>query len=153
MTTLRRVHEAEKAQLWVFLSSYLQELSQYGEVDLKYPFYSRYWTDDVRWPYFIENGEDIVGFVLLNDWSPSQKGTDFGLAEFYILPEFRALGIGKRAFTRLLAQHPGAWELSVMIGNETAKQFWERIIASSNVINIERFRLDDELIYRFATPS
>lgn len=145
------VREAEKAQLWVILSTYLRELNQYGAVDLDYPFFSHYWTDDARWPYFIENGEKIVGFTLINTWSPSHKGTDFGLAEFYVLPEFRSSGVGKRAFTRLLANHPGRWELSIMTGNEAAKEFWERVIDSSDVINIERFMLDDELIYRFAT--
>jgi len=151
LTTLRIVPETEKAHLWVILSTYLRELNQYGEINLEYPFFSCYWADDARWPYFIESGENIAGFVLLNKWSPSQKDTDFAVAEFYVLPEFRGSGVGRNAFTGLLDRHPGTWELSVMGGNKAAKKFWERIIRSSDVINIERFMLEDELIYRFAT--
>ena len=30
--------EAKKSKLWEMLSDYLKELSQYGDVDLEYPF-------------------------------------------------------------------------------------------------------------------
>lgn len=151
LTTLRIVREEEKAQLRVLLTSCLRELSQYGETNFEYPYFSSYWNDEHRWPYFIENGENVVGFVLVNTCSPSQKGTDFGLAEFYILPDFRGKGIGKRAFTALPGLHPGRWELSVMTDNEAAKEFWGRKICASNVAKIEIYELEEMLIYCFST--
>lgn len=143
--------EAEKAQLRAMLSVYLEELSQYGNVNLEYPFLDSYWTDKDRWPYFIEKDGSAAGFALLNTWSQSRIGTDFAVAEFYVLPEFRSAGVGKAAFTALLDRHPGIWELSVMLGNEVAKGFWGRIIATADVTKIERIELADELIYRFST--
>ncbi|UJD92615.1 GNAT family N-acetyltransferase (plasmid) [Rahnella aquatilis] len=151
LARLRIISETEKTQLWDLLSDYLHELSQYGEVNIEYPFFSSYWTDADRWPYFIESGETVVGFILVNTWSPSGKGTDFGLAEFYVLPQFRGLNIGKSAFSSLLNLHPGRWELSVMQDNETAKKFWSQLIYSCGVLNKETAERGGELNYRFAT--
>lgn len=73
LTTLRIVREEEKAQLRVLLTSCLRELSQYGETNFEYPYLSSYWNDDHRWPYFIENGENVVGFVLVNTCSAALR--------------------------------------------------------------------------------
>jgi len=152
-TKLRAVRKEEKAQLRAMLSTYLAELHRYGDVEIDYPFFDSYWTDDDRWPYFIENDEKPLGFILVNTWSPSRKDTDFAVAEFYVLPDFRGAGIGKGAFAGLLKRHPGIWELGVMTGNNAARQFWERTITSAEVTDIERLVREDELIYRFATMT
>lgn len=149
LTTLRMINENEKPLLWELLSNYLQELSQFGEVNFDYPYFGSYWTNENRWPYFIINDENIVGFILVNTWSFSGRSTDFGLAEFFIRPEYRGLKIGKNAFRLLLNLHPGQWELSVMQGNETAKQFWKRSIFSSDLQINETS--EKAVIFRFST--
>lgn len=108
------------------LSAYLRELSQYGDVDHEYRFLDSYWVDQDRWPYIISSRERTAEFVLLNTWSPSGKGTDFAVAEFYVLPEFRGMGVGTQAFSSLLCNRSGIWELSVMSKNEAKKTFWEK---------------------------
>jgi len=150
---LRAVGEAEKGQLRGMLSTYLQELSQYGAVDADYVYFDSYWTDQDRWPYFIDHGGVLAGFSLINTWSTSLKGTDFAVAEFYIKPEFRSAGVGKGAFTSLLERHPGIWELSVLKDNHAAEKFWRQTIATADVKAIERIELDDVWIYRFMTAE
>ncbi|MNE18658.1 hypothetical protein D3C80_1117060 [compost metagenome] len=142
--------EAKKSKLWEMLSDYLKELSQYGDVDLEYPFFDCYWTDDDRWPHLIFKDESIVGFALVNTWSPTGKGTDFAIAEFYVLPEFRNAGVGRQAFCHLLHNRSGIWELGVMSCNEAGKAFWERILTTTNISEIEWFNLKNELVYRFS---
>jgi predicted acetyltransferase len=142
--------EAKKSELRDMLSDYLRELSQYGDVDLEYPFFDCYWTDDDRWPYLIVKGGNTLGFALVNTWSPSGKGTDFAIAEFYVLPEFRSAGVGRQAFARLLHNRSGIWELGVMSSNEAGKAFWERILTAADISEIERIDLRHELVHRFS---
>lgn len=141
----------EKLRLRDFLRDYLAELSRYGKVIVDYPFFDAYWQADDRWPYMIEADGQLVGFALVNTWSPSQRGTDFALAEFYILPDFRHAGVGTRAFAALLHKHRGVWELSVMAQNEAARIFWQRTIATADITMVERCIVEDEIVYRFAT--
>lgn len=147
---LRPASKAEKPQVREMLSAYLRELSQYGEVDHVYRFFDSYWIDQDRWPYIISIRERTAGFVLVNTYSPSGKGTDFAVAEFYVLPEFRGAGVGTQAFSSLLCDRSGIWELSVMSKNEAGKTFWENALASAAVSKIERVDLDGELVHRFS---
>lgn len=145
--------EAEKPQVWEMLSAYLVELSQYGEIDREYRFFDNYWIDQDRWPHIIAVGERIAGFALVNTWSPSGKGTDFAIAEFYVLPEFRGTGVGTRAVTDLLRNRSGIWELSVMTKNEAGKVFWENVLASAGVAESGKVVRDGQLVHRFFHKS
>ncbi|RYZ88523.1 MAG: GNAT family N-acetyltransferase [Proteobacteria bacterium] len=148
---LHLASEAEKTQVWEMLSTYLDELSQYGEVDREYRFFDIYWVDRARWSYIIATGKRTAGFALVNTWSPSGNGTDFAVAEFYVLPEFRGTGVGERAVASLLAAHSGIWEVSVMANNAGAKSFWLRALKKAGVSEIETVDLDQTCVYRFAS--
>jgi predicted acetyltransferase len=150
---LRAVDAGEKSQLRDMLSVYLLELSQYGDVDLNYRFFDSYWSDADRWAYFIETQDCIAGFFLVNTCSPSGKGTDFTLAECYLLPAFRGAGYGRTAFSSLLQSRPGVWELSVMSRNSPARTFWQRTLATVGVGEIERIQFEDRLVYRFSSKQ
>jgi predicted acetyltransferase len=150
---LRLAASDEKALLRGVLNDYLTELTQYGEVDLDYPYFEAYWSDGDRWPYLIEYDGQFAGFALVNRWSPSQRGTDFAIAEFYILPGFRKSGIGRQAFLTLLQKHRGLWELSIFSRNLAAKEFWQHAITTAGVTGIECITLEDYVVYRFSTPT
>ena len=148
--TLRWVEDAGKTQLRALLTAYLSELNQYGDVDLEYQYFDSYWTDKDRWPFFIETVAGIAGFVLLNRWSASGQGTDFAVAEFCILPEYRGIGIGKEAVSELLSCRPGIWEISVLPANTPARAFWQRALRAPVVQDVELIETEGELIYRFS---
>ena len=149
-SSLLAVDAASKNQLREMLSAYLNELGQYSEVDLSYKYFDSYWLDCNRWPFFIEKENETVGFVLLNTWSPSQKGTDYAIAEFCVLPEFRGSGIGKSAVTKLLHSRPGLWEISVVLRNKTAKAFWTSALKIPGVFELEQIDFEDRLVFRFS---
>ena len=142
-----------KQQLHALMQPYLTELSQYDEVDADYPYFDAYWRDDDRWPYLIKADDQIAGFALVNKWSPSQLGTDFAIAEFYILPAFRKNGIGSSTFLLLLEKHKGIWEVSIIGDNHTAHNFWKTTIHQANILHLKQILEEPEVIYRFTTKG
>lgn len=145
--------EEMKPQLHTLLQDYLSELSQYDEIDTDYPYFDDYWQDETRWPFLILAGDRIAGFALINQHSPSGLGTDYAVAEFYILPLFRKTGTGSTAFRELLKKHKGTWEISIMADNQPAQNFWSKTIAQVNIQNLKQILQDGETIYRFITED
>ncbi|WP_084527629.1 GNAT family N-acetyltransferase [Kaistia soli] len=134
------------------LENCLSELSQWGEVDIAYPFFDAYWDpQERRWPYLLQQDRDICGFALINAWSPSGKGTDLAMAEFYIAPHARRSGIGRDAAAKIFLMHSGQWELGIISRNEPAQRFWPKMIAEVGARDVERIDADGETIYRFKT--
>ena len=145
--------ETQKPELRDMLSIYLGELSQYGDVDLEYRYFDSYWLDKNRWPYLIVKDQRSAGFALINTWSSSGKGTDFAIAEFFVLPEFRRSSVGRLAFASVLGTHSGFWELSVMSNNDAGKAFWQRALATVDVSEVETVDLPSKLVLRFSNES
>lgn len=148
--SIRPAGPADKAVIAGLLPTYLAELAAYGEVDADYPYFDAYWQEpDARFPYLIGIGAAIAGFALVNRWSPSGRGTDFAMAEFYIAPHARGGRVGHRAFAALVSAHPGQWELGIQPANARAMAFWPRAIADARVAEVEHFGSGKYRIYRF----
>ena len=148
--TVRLAAPGEKPVLAAMLGAYLVELGQYGAVDTNYPYFDAYWLEpDSRWPYLVMLGNVPCGFALVNRWSPSGKGTDFAVAEFYIAPAARRHGAGVEAAALLLSGRPGLWELAVFCCNGPALAFWPKAIVRAGAAMPERIEDPDTVIYRF----
>jgi predicted acetyltransferase len=146
------VPETEKPALRRLLGDHLAEMNLFADVGTEYRYFDLYWTEtSSRWPYWIVRQDEIVGFALINTWSPSGSGTDYSVAEFYICQEHRGQGFGRAALAALLRQHPGQWELSVLENNAPALAFWPRALASTGVHDIAEMTMSGEIVYRFAT--
>jgi predicted acetyltransferase len=131
------------------LTDCLKELSAFGAVDPAYPHFDDYWTDAARWPYVIEADDETIGFIFVNRWSPSGRGTDHAVAEFYIAPLWRRRGYGIEAARQVLRRHPGQWELAVFNRNETARAFWPMAIARADATSCQRIDGPDATVMRF----
>lgn len=141
---------AEKPVLRQLLGDCLVELGRYGEVDLAYPYFDAYWeAGEHRWPYLIRLGGRTVGFAFVNTWSPSGRGTDFAMAEFYVVPAARRSGVGRAAATDIIRRHAGQWELGIMAMNAPARRFWPAAIAAAGASALERVNIAGDTIYRF----
>lgn len=139
-----------RADICKLLGEYLAELSVYGDVDHAYPYFDAYWTgSDCRWPYFILGDGAIIGFAFVNTISPSGRGTDFSMAEFYVQPHARGSGYGLAAAMELFQKHDGVWELSIMKGNKRAQNFWPKAISAVDGRGAECFENNGETIHRF----
>lgn len=112
------------------LDEYLLELSSYRYVpsgattSASYPYLDAYWSEPRRHAFIIQYGGHFVGFALTRD-PTSTKSAVYQLAEFYIKPESRRLGIGRCAVRAIWRRFPGQWELQVHSRNSAAVQFWE----------------------------
>lgn len=138
-----------KPLLKSLLDEYLAEMAGGGAVE-PYGYFDCYWTEtEARWPYLIDLEGTWAGFVLVNTWSPSGRGTDFAIAEFYVRPEFRRLGIGRAAAYTIFRTRSGVWELSVEPSNHSARAFWPVSIDAAGGRAVETSEIDGTLIYRF----
>ncbi len=116
-------------QLESLLDEYLRELNTHrdepvGATDsASYPYLEAYWTEPGRHAFIIHCGADVGGFAFIRDPSSTDSGVH-ELAEFYVRPESRRLGVGQRALHEIWRRFPGRWELQVHARNLVALQFW-----------------------------
>src|SRR2546423_9579586 len=152
MTTPVRIRIAEigaKPILRAQMAEYLNELSALGAVEGALGHFDAYWTDQGGWPYAIEVDAEIVGFALVNRWSPSGRGTDFSMAEFFIEPRARRHGYGLSAARQVLRGHRGSWEIAFFQRNVKAEAFWIAAIAAAGVSSHDRIEEAGMVILRF----
>ena len=91
----------KKEELKKMLLAYFKEIDNSKIVHTKegkeidYPFLDLYWKEPKRIPLNILWDEEIIGFILINDWIIYREfKADKSIAEFYIKPTFRKKGIG-----------------------------------------------------------
>ena len=115
------------------LDDYLRELARHREVAVgatdsaSYPYFNAYWSEPGRYPFLIRRHGAVVGFALIR--GAASLGCPMSqIAEFYIAPESRRLGVGRQAVASLWRRFPGAWELQVHARNSAALEFWASCI-------------------------
>ena len=150
---LRPASAGDKAAMRAMLADHLREMRAFGPVEEPYPYFDAYWTEATRRPYLIEVAGEPVGFVMVNRWSPSGRGTDHAIAELYIGPVHRRLGHGAAAARQTFLAHPGQWELSIFTTNRPAQAFWPAAIASAGGRSLEIFDHRGNTILRFVIGS
>jgi len=150
MTELIPVKKEQKLELKSLLISYFEEVDKSkillvkNSKTLEYPYLDLYWEDSTRHPFFISQDSQIVGFVLINSITSFQEfNADYSIAEFYILPEFRRNGIGKKIAMMIFEQYPGKWEVKQQINNKKAIEFWRNTIASYTKQRFKEVLIED----------
>lgn len=124
------VSPSGKERLWSLLQECLTELSShYGDSaddqgHFPYPYFEDYFSQPSRRAYFLVQGGRSVGFALLNQHSPLGRNPDWAMAEFYISPAHRRMGLARQAAALLFQSHPGRWELKFSRENTAARRFW-----------------------------
>lgn len=86
--------------------------------------------EDTDHPLVILESDLRVGCALVNQ-APSphmQPGMDFRMSEFFVLRKHRRRGIGRRAVFALFDRFRGRWEISELVRNTPAINFWRRVI-------------------------
>ena len=97
-----------------------------GSCDIGLDF-SKYWKAENTWPFIIKYKGELAGFVIV-DKDNTDPGKDFNIVQFFVLRQFKGLGLGKYIAFRCFDEFVGQWEVFVMPGNEGAYRFWRRII-------------------------
>ena len=130
---IESVELQDKDKLYKLLQYALYDGSQYIDNDIneqcqfEYKWFDNYFTDDDRNAYFIKNGNEYLGMVMVNE---NLKFNNDGkcIAEFLIMPKYRRNHIGKKVAYDVFELFKGDWEVQPMENNPIAYSFWKNII-------------------------
>jgi predicted acetyltransferase len=104
-------------------SSYYKRPASKDEADIyRYPLLDIYWQEEVMFPYLVFSGKEVAGFALV-----SYDRDYWRINEFYILPEFRRLGIAFDCAAEICRKHPGDWEISYNKHNFPGRSLWQKL--------------------------
>jgi len=140
ITELVRANLSNSRQIESLLDDYLGELSNYRDIPIgatssvNYPYLDAYWSEMGRHIFLIQSKGQVVGFAFIRDPS-STKSIAYQVAEFYVRPDSRHLGIGRDAVLEIWKLFPGQWELQIHARNAAAVRFWESCIETEATDN------------------
>ncbi len=137
---IRDAGNSPQDKLWVqrHYPEYLDDLSDSSMNTGMFPAYSerepellaRWFADDSAHPLIILKNERPVGFALVSRPPRNQRDEiDFCMAEFYIAPQSRRLGIGRDAAHLIFNRFAGTWSITEFVYNKAAVAFWRSIVA------------------------
>jgi predicted acetyltransferase len=82
-----------------------------------------------RRAFVIRHDGVVAGFVLARRGSPaSDDPSVLDVAEFFVLRQFRARGVGRAAAARLWELMPGSWTVRASASNPAAINFWREVV-------------------------
>jgi predicted acetyltransferase len=135
MIRLQTVRNEDRELFWNINQKYLYEMTLYypdemdGQGNYHYGYFDAYFTDPERSARFIFDDDTLVGFVMLNPYSAIDHRPDHTIAEFTIFPSYRRKHYALDAARRILAEHPGKWEIKYNEKNFGAKKLWTMVAA------------------------
>ena len=112
------------------------------ENDGRFPEYPLevYWREPAHLPLLLRMNQRLVGFALLNASSPSGRGVEHNMAEFFIARKHRRCGVGTTAAQGIFSCYSGQWETAVARQNVGALEFWRKAITRHSLArDVEEF--------------
>jgi GNAT superfamily N-acetyltransferase len=121
----------EKEIVKQILMEYSRELYKYERFpSTKFAsakYFDYYWTEEERFPFIAVRKDGVAGICLLRD-----TGESYSIAEFYIKPKYRRIGLGRR-FVRFIidfCKENGRYRelyANSLADNLLAKWFWNSV--------------------------
>ena len=118
----------KKDGIFELLIDYSKELEQYqdypsGEIASN-KYFDFYWTDTDRFPFIAYINDELIGFCFLR-----VEESYYSVAEFYIKPNFRHLGYGRKMLNFIIefCKEQGKHSSIIadcFIKNSIANNFW-----------------------------
>ena len=141
--SIRDARNSEADRHWIQrnYSDYLEDLSQqsmntgmfpvrgeFGEREAE--LMGRWFADDSSHPLILLKDDRPVGFALVSRPLRNQReSVDYRMAEFFITPPQRRLGVGHDAALLIFSRFAGTWEITEFLCNKPAVAFWRSIVA------------------------
>jgi predicted acetyltransferase len=125
----------DKSVLRNMMELYLYDFSEYDGADLnqhglyEYEYIDQYWTEPVRYPYFLRVNGSLAGFALIRTIEPADEEAYYSMAEFFVMKKYRRQYIGKTFANRLFDMHPGKWRVAQEENNHPSQVFWRKVIS------------------------
>jgi predicted acetyltransferase len=90
----------------------------------------RWFADDSSHPLIILKDDRPTGFALVSRPPRHQRDQiDFRMAEFFVTPKARRLGVGRDAAQLIFNRFAGTWEVTEFLYNKPAVAFWRSIVS------------------------
>jgi predicted acetyltransferase len=119
------------------MQCYLHDFSEFTNVTMddqgrfEYPYLDHYWRVPDRWPLLIRQGKDVVGMALVRQVvDPAGGHTFHEMAEFFILRNYRRMGLGCAAAKLIFERFSGSWQVAILKSNHEAQTFWQAVITA-----------------------
>ena len=127
----------EKEILRNLLEKYLVlESSQWEAADVNalglygYDWLDCYWTEPNRWAFFLRVDGKLAGFAMVNDYQEIPgENTDYAMAEFFVMWQYRRCGVGREAAFWLFAHFPGRMATHAPCQKRGGRRFWTDAIS------------------------
>ena len=116
-----------------FFQDYLREHARFtgkkpSDGVYPYPWLDLYWSEpDTRWPFWAKRSGDLAALALVRF---DETDARYELADFYVLPAFRKMGVGAYTARQIFSRFGGVWKLNQALQNTGATQFWRRVIGN-----------------------
>lgn len=98
--------------------------------------FKNYFEEPTRKAFLIKVGNELAGFVLLNQ-AGIYPDTVWNMGEFFITAKFQGKGLGFLVSSELWNMYPGLWEVSVIPENKPALNFWRKTISKITMGNFQ----------------
>lgn len=145
----------KREELENLLQVYLNEINEFFPIDKingKYVYESldKYFNYSGNNAYFILNGNEIAGFMLV-----TSEGKEKVIQELFILDKYKHQGIGKKAVFNLLDNVKCKWIIRVVPTSPVAENFWINIIKeyTNGNFNLERVGKYNRAIIKFNSKN
>lgn len=149
--SIRDARNTEADRQWIRrnYAEYLQDLTQlsmntgvfpvHGEHgDREQELMARWFADDSSLPLILLKNDRPAGFALVSRPLRNQRDViDYRMAEFFVSPANRRLGVGRDAAQLIFSRFEGTWEITEFLHNKPAVAFWRSIVSQ---ITAGRFR-------------
>jgi predicted acetyltransferase len=143
--------EEQEPILANLLELYAHDFSEF--IDLKigadgsfsYKQLPLYWKESNRHPFLVTLNGHLAGFVFVRRGAEISNDTDvLDMAEFFIVRDYRRLGIGTKVAQEVWEKFPGKWEVRIIDRNQRAMKFWGCAISEFLGKEIDSVPLDKE---------
>jgi predicted acetyltransferase len=141
--SIRDASNTESDRNWIqrYYPEYLEDLSQqsmntgmfpvrgeYGEREQE--LMARWFADDSSHPLILLKNDRPTGFALVSRPLRNQRDViDYRMAEFFVAPAQRRLGVGRDAALLIFSRFAGMWEITEFLYNKPAVTFWRSIVS------------------------
>lgn len=141
--SLRDALPSAEARAWIekAFPDYLDALTEvssntgifpvHGEFGERQPdLLARWFNDSSSCPLLLLKEGQPVGFAVVGTPSPLQRGKiDYRMAEFFVSPKQRRLGVGRDAVRLIFKRFAGRWEITELQSNRSAVAFWRAVVS------------------------
>ena len=140
---------SDKRRFEKMYRDYIEELGQYSSECLSRNSITRSSFEGMySYPFIVprliyNDRKEPVGFYLIAFGEGTYPLTDFYIVEFYILPQYRNKGEGKKAVKEIFKNHPGVYCKFVLKKNIGALNFWKRVKEDFGCEDIKDRSLND----------